>query len=156
MTTATREAEKIVNDRARARRQQEIDQEARRIENERRRAADREARDARLRARREAEAMVRASVEATKVVVSLAGVVVTAHPERSAEPVRRRQCMDAVRDTLGLFQTYFDRRVAAVVAETLGKSAPEAAWTRDYLLGRVRDVCRHAVAANVVTVEVAQ
>jgi hypothetical protein len=151
--TALREAEKVVRDRERAARREAVAAEAERIAADERRRAAREEHSARIAAMREAEDRLRAHEDATKVTLTCFGVRVTARPEASADAVQRRQTAHALAEALALMAQAFDEQVGAVRAEASGHPAPEPRFTTSYLLTRLRDAMRHALAAGTVTVE---
>lgn len=149
VTTAQRRLERA--------RRQAADEARRRVEADkirgevnRKRARDEVAQ--RQRAQREAEDRLRLSDHATRIVVTHEGVRVTAWPERSADPLRRQQCAHAVAEALALFQTDTERRVGAARAAAIGKPAPEPV-TRERVMTRLRDLCRHAIATGSVEVK---
>lgn len=153
MTTAVREAEKIVKQREREARRQAVAAEAARIDQEERRRAARDAHTTQVAAMREAEARLRAHEGATTVVVTFFDLRVTAHLERSSENLLRQQAMHALTEAVYLMQSAFEERVGLARVAATGRPEEAGTWTADYVERRVRDACRHGVASGLVTVE---
>ena len=100
----------------------------------------------------DAEARIRSSAMAPKLVLEYAGVVITITPDGATDPVVRDSALDAYRRAVVVVRRDFERAVGAAKVAARDRVAKEPPLTTDALVRELEEVCRVGIRHGSVTV----
>jgi hypothetical protein len=100
----------------------------------------------------EAEARMRSSARAPKLVLEYAGVVITITPEGTTDPTVRDSALEAHRRAVFVVRRAFQRAVGAAKVAARGGVAKEPPLTTDALVHELEEVCRVGIKHGSVTI----
>jgi hypothetical protein len=102
----------------------------------------------------DAERSLRSSATAPTLTLAYAGLTVTAAPEAARDAVHRRTAVEAFRRAMELCATNFAAAVGAARASARGGASRQRPMSEEKLAAELRDVMRHGLAHETVTISV--